>query len=132
MIFKTFWKPVCWALIIIILSVIPTDDLDSQMWSFVPYEDKIMHFIFYGIFSFLLMRAFLKYYKKTRPALILAFFTFVFIFIFGVILEIIQASLTSYREGDIMDMIFNLAGCISAILLILLIPFFRSGTEAKL
>jgi VanZ family protein len=131
MIFRIFWKPVSWAVIIIILSVMPTNELNSHMLSIVPYEDKIMHFIFYGIFSFLLIRALIIYYKKSRPAWLLALVTFIIIFFFGMILEIIQAKFTSYRQGDIIDMVFDLAGCLFAILLVLIIPYFRVSSGVK-
>jgi VanZ family protein len=131
MILKTFWKPVVWALIIIILSVIPTNEISSHMWTIVPYEDKIMHFIFYGIFSFLLIRALIIYYKKSRPVWLLALATFVIIFLFGMTLELVQAKFTSYRQGDIIDMIANLTGCIFAILIVFIIPYFRISSGAK-
>ncbi len=101
------------------------------MWSIVPYEDKIMHFIFYGIFSFLLIRALIIYFKKSRPAWLLALITFIITLIFGMALEIIQTIFTSYRQGDIIDMLFNLAGCLFAILLVLIIPYFRISSGAK-
>ena len=131
MIIKTFWKPFCWAIIIIILSVMPTDKIDSQVLSIIPYQDKILHFLFYGIFSFLLLRALVIYFKKSKSAWLLALITFLIIFIFGLALEIIQAKFTTYRQGDIIDMLSNLGGWICAILLVLLIPFFRNGSEAK-
>jgi len=125
MILKTFWKPVCWAVIIIVLSIIPTNDLNNHILSVVPNEDKIMHFIFYGIFSFLLIRALLIHFKKSRPVRLLAMIAFLIIFIFGITLELIQAKFTTYRQGDIMDMVFNQAGCIFSILLVALFPKLR-------
>ena len=109
----------------------PTDKIDSQVLSIIPYQDKILHFLFYGIFSFLLLRALVIYFKKSKSAWLLALITFLIIFIFGLALEIIQAKFTTYRQGDIIDMLSNLGGCICAILLVLLIPFFRNGSEAK-
>lgn len=131
MIFRIFWKPVSWALIIIILSVMPTNELNSQMLSIVPYEDKILHFVFYGIFSFLLIRALLIYYKNSRPSWLLALATFIIIFLFGMTLEIIQDKFTSYRQGDVLDMVFNLGGCLFAILLVLTISYFRTSSGVK-
>jgi len=131
MIFKIFWKPVVWALIIITLSVIPTNEISNHMWTIVPYEDKIMHFIFYGIFSFLLIRSLIIYYKKSQSVWLLALVTFIIIFLFGMTLEIVQAKFTSYRQGDIIDMMANLTGCIFAILIVLIIPCFRVSPGAK-
>jgi len=131
MIFKTFWKPVSWAVLISILSIMPTDGIDNQMWSFIPHQDKIMHFIFYGIFSFLLIRAFLSYFRKNRSVWMLALITFLIIVLYGIIIEIIQDRLTSSRQGDIMDMVSNLAGCIVGIFLVLFVPFFRVSSEIK-
>jgi VanZ family protein len=131
MFLKTFWKPLSWAIIIIILSVMPTDKIDGRVLSVVPYQDKIMHFIFYGIFSFLLLRALLVRFKKSKSVWSLALVTFLTIFIFGLSLEIIQAKFTSYRQGDLFDMVSNLVGCIFAILLVLFVPIFRASSDAK-
>jgi VanZ family protein len=131
MIFRTFWKPVCWAVIIIVLSVMPTDELDSHMWSVVPHQDKIMHLIFYVIFTFLLLRAFLIYFKKSKPVWLLVLITFLIILCYGAIIEIIQGRFIASRQGDIMDLVFNLVGSFIAILLVLLVPFFRVSSDIK-
>jgi len=131
MIIKMFWKPICWALLISILSIMPANDFDSQKWLALPYQDKILHFIFYGIFSFLLLRSLLSYFNKSKPIWLLALVTFIIILFYGAIIEIIQDRFTASRQGDIMDLIFNLAGCLTGVLLVLLLPFFRSSSRIK-
>lgn len=131
MILKTFWKPICWAVIIIVLSVMPAEKLDSHMWSVVPHQDKIMHLIFYAIFTFLLLRAFLIYFKKSKPVWLLVLTSFFIILCYGAIIEIIQGRLIASRQGDIMDLVFNLGGGAIAILLVLLVPHFRASSDIK-
>jgi len=131
MIFKIFWKPVSWAVLISILSIMPTDGIESHLWSFIPHQDKIMHFIFYGIFSFLLIRALLSYFGKNKSDWILALITLLIIVLYGLIIEIIQDRLISSRQGDIMDMFANLAGCVVGIILVLFVPFFRVSSKIK-
>jgi VanZ family protein len=131
MIIKTFWKPVCWAVLICILSIMPADDFNSQKWFTLPHQDKILHFIFYGIFSFLLLRSLLSYFNKSKPVWLLVLATFVIILIYGTIIEIIQDRFTASRQGDIMDIIFNLAGCLTGMILVFLLPFFRGSSKVK-
>jgi VanZ family protein len=131
MIVKTFWKPICWAVLISILSIMPTDDIDSHNWFIFPHQDKLLHLLFYGIFAFLLLRSLLAYFNKSRSAWFLSLVVFLIIFLYGMIIEIIQERFIPSRQGEIMDMFFNLTGCIIGILLGILIPYPRISSKIK-
>jgi len=109
----------------------PANDFDSQNWFTLPHQDKILHFIFYGIFSFLLLRSLLSYFNKSKPIWLLASVTFIIILSYGTIIEIVQDRFTASRQGDIMDIVFNLAGCLIGILLVFLLRFFRISSRIK-
>jgi VanZ family protein len=128
---KTFWKPICWAILIGILSFIPTDNLNTHKWFSFQHQDKILHFIFYGIFSFLLFRSISSYIKKSKPDWLNYLLTFLIVFFYGSIIELIQGKFTASRQGDVIDMLFNLAGYFIAMLLFLLIPSIRTSFKIK-
>jgi len=128
---KMFWKPICWAILIGVLSFLPTDDMNTQKWFNFQHQDKIMHFLFYGIFSFLLYRSISAYCSYERPGWLIFLLTFLVILFYGLMIEIIQDRFTASRQGDIIDMIFNLAGYFIAMVIILLIPALRSYSKLK-
>jgi glycopeptide antibiotics resistance protein len=131
MIIKKFWKPVCWAIIIGVLSFMPTDDLDTRKWFEFEHQDKLLHLFFYGVFSFLVFRSFTSYFNTSKPSWLIYLLTFLVIFLYGLVIEIIQGRFTASRQGDIADLIFNLTGYMIAMLFLLLIPFLRISQGIK-
>lgn len=69
-------------------------------------QDKIGHFVFYGIFTGILIKTFSVELIKNRPIVIAS----VFAFCFGAVIEIFQHFLTEDRFGSIWDLIFNTLG----------------------
>jgi len=128
---KIFWKPIGWAILIGILSFLPTDDFNGQKWFNFQHQDKILHLLFYGIFSFLLFRSIRSYINKSKPVWLTYLLTFVVILFYGLIIEFVQDRFTASRQGDIIDMVFNLAGYFVAIIFILLIPSIRNSPKIK-
>lgn len=131
MIIKRFWKPICWAIIIGVLSFMPSDDLNTQKWFDFQHQDKILHLLFYGVFSFLLFRSFSSQFIKSKPVWIIYLFTFLAILFYGSVIEIIQDRFTNSRQGDISDLLFNLAGYCISMSLFLFIPSLRISQEIK-
>ena len=79
-------------------------------------SDKLFHALAYIIFTALWF--FTCYYKlkfnKVRALIISALFSTVF----GIIIELLQGSLTASREADLYDVIANTAGTVIAIVVI--------------
>lgn len=128
---KVFWKPICWAVIISVLSFMPANDLSSQKWFDFEHQDKILHLLFYGVFSFLLFRSISYYFNKSKLVWLIYLLTFLVILFYGLIIEIIQDRFTASRQGDILDMVFNLTGYFVAMALFLLIPALKISPKIK-
>lgn len=83
------------------------DDLSSFN---IPYADKLVHFIFYFVgfvLGFLYIRQLKEYQKKNpRKIKLLAFL----LIIFGILIEVIQGTLTADRFGDVFDALANTVG----------------------
>lgn len=128
---KKFWKPLCWAVLIALLSFMPTNDLETQKWFNIPFEDKILHALFYAIFAFLIIRSLSSLFNKSKPFWVQIIITILVVLVYGSMIEIIQDRFTVSRQGDVLDLVFNLVGCFIAILFVLIIPYFRPSVKAK-
>ena len=84
----------------------------------IPYGDKIVHFIFYFVAA-VLGTLFLVEAKKERIVqsahVVILAFTLIF---FGIIIEVIQETMTTNRSGDAYDALANSMGIIVGILAI--------------
>lgn len=101
---------IAYTLIILTLSLIRLDQLPEHDISFL---DKFMHLIAYGLmFFFWFLSAKLKSLKL--PILSAAGLSFVV----GVIAEVLQGKLLAYRTADLMDILANTAGILTAAIFI--------------
>ncbi len=105
------------ALIILYLSLTSASTFDKLHLSEIPFYDGIVHFgMYFGLMSAIIFEN-QKALAKTRNLLI----TSLVPLFYGILMEFLQVSLTSSREGSISDFIFNSAGIIVAMLIWLMI-----------
>ena len=105
---SSFYPSLIWFLIILVGSILPSSNVEEiEVW------DKLLHFIFYAIFSFFL---FLLSHKLTLGLdSFIKKWTFVFtiVTIVGVGIEFIQYTLIPSRSGDWLDLLANSVGLIT-------------------
>ncbi|HRG27920.1 MAG TPA: VanZ family protein [Chitinophagales bacterium] len=103
-----------WALIILVVSVIPGEDLPSlSIWE----PDKVLHAFVYGVLTALI------YITRPQNAVFikkLVFQAILLCILYGFFIELIQLVLPT-RKFDILDALANTVGCFIAGALILLI-----------
>jgi len=76
----------------------------------VNFIDKILHLSAYFVVTLSWLFAFYKSLKfSSRESLIITA-----IFIYGIIIEVLQGTLTSYRQADLLDIFANLTGIVIA------------------
>ena len=98
-----------WAIIVLILSLIPSSTTPQLSAVKIPHFDKIIHFIFYFVLSFLLMLRFnITKYKINKIYVILI--SIIVSTIYGGMIEIMQDILTTERVADIFDFLTNFVG----------------------
>lgn len=114
MLFKNYWKSIAWFSIIILLSVISSNKLPEVSLSF-KFTDKIVHFVMYFIFSYLIMEGHEQHVVSTRKYHILV--AFLIPLAVGVFTELLQELITLTREGDPWDFVANAFGVIMGIIL---------------
>jgi len=74
----------------------------------IPFADKIFHFLSYVVLTILWYNTCYFYFKKAKAnALILAIVVSIS---FGIIIEVLQGTVTSYRSSDINDVFANSLG----------------------
>lgn len=96
---------VIWAVLIAVLSLVSLNSISKEIN--ISSNDKFFHFVFYAILTVLL----LLYKRKTKYNLLII----LFVIIYGIIIEILQALLTTNREADIYDAIANSLGAITGL-----------------
>lgn len=103
-----FKYPVLWAILILILSVIPAIDTPSISWM---EPDKLVHVIFYIILTLLICRALIS--KKGHSSKwIILFIGLIVSVLYGGLIEIIQEQLLSWRSGDLLDFAADAVGAV--------------------
>ena len=104
----SFYPSLIWFLIILLGSILPSSNVKE-----IEVSDKLIHFVFYAIFSFFL---FLLSHKATLGLdSLIKKWTFVFITgtMVGLSIEFIQYTLIPSRSGEWLDVLANSIGLIS-------------------
>jgi VanZ family protein len=123
--FKIYKYAYLWAIVVTILCGTNGNSLPHFDFSSLIRIDKIAHLFLFGTETFLIAIAAKKlYYDKTKFQII--FPAFLIGTAFGIIIEILQATVFINRSFDYLDMIANTIGCALA-WIILEIRFKRIG-----
>jgi len=99
------------------LSLADSNSFDNVLFADIPHLDKIVHFLMYaGLMSVIILEN-----RKSITGRQKLFTIALIPFTYGLLMEILQLTITSSRYADIYDVIFNSAGIIASILVWLLI-----------
>ncbi len=105
------------ALVIMYLSLANAHTFDKVTFFNFPGSDKIVHFCMYFGFMSVIIFENRKTIKSTGQLFLIALIPF----FYGVLMEILQSSLTTTRFGDVNDALANSVGIVVSLLLWLLI-----------
>ncbi|MDZ7742345.1 MAG: VanZ family protein [Bacteroidota bacterium] len=113
---KNFWPITLWALFVFILSAIPGNSI-PRLPSFFDWlkPDKIVHLVFYGVFTFLLLHGLVKQYGAGNKRFMYKIVAFNTGMVFGLLMEVLQYYEFSGRNGNIYDFIANTIGSLIGI-----------------
>lgn len=111
--FGQYWKVYTWCALITILSCLPADNEGSDWFNF-QHADKLLHVMFYGIFTALIIMSILQTTGNQNINMRAIMIVFVLVFSYGSVMEIIQHYLIPTRTGDPVDIVFNLIGWVIA------------------
>ena len=102
----------------LVLFLIPSQDIPGSRE--IPNLDKVVHVAFFMIFTFLFMRDLLKIrdLKSILPVYIIT--TILVVLFIAIMIELLQDNMNLGRDGDINDILYDLAGFILGMLLLIL------------
>jgi len=125
--YLVFWKTVAWTVFILVLFLIPSQNIPGNRE--IPYLDKAVHMVFFMVFTVLFMRDMLKIkgLKYISPAYIIV--TFLFVLTFAIMIEGLQDKMNLGREGDIIDIFYDIIGFLLGMLFLVFSYRFRSRSS---
>lgn len=91
----------------------------------VPFYDKWAHFVMYGVLS-LTIQFECQYRQLQRRSLSWWLLCGAFPCLWGVLMELAQATLTTYRSGDVLDALANVMGVVIGLVVGLAVCVFSS------
>jgi len=105
-----FWKPLGIGLFIVILCLIPSDNL-QKIDPKIGYEDLIIHLLMFIGLSVFLYRDLRSYSKFAPQVARITFITIGVCIMLGITTELLQFLLTGLnRSGSFVDLFFDMAG----------------------
>jgi len=111
-----------WTCSILLLCLEPANDLPKIEINNV---DKLAHFIFHFVFIvlwYLYFKSSIKIINYKTP--IILFFVSL---IFGILIEWSQKAFTTSRNGDILDVISNISGAFTALVILLSVQYYSNN-----
>lgn len=106
--FLKYALAITWSLILLYLSISPGTGLPKFAFLQFPYADKLLHLIFYAIFSLLLT-------FSRKPASNAYLFGFSVAFGYGCLMEGLQEWVFTWRSGEWLDLVANFTGTITGL-----------------
>lgn len=83
----------------------------------VHFFDKFVHVGGYFVLNLSWLLAFQTKIKTLKPAILIS----CLVFVYGIVIEVLQAVLTNYRQADFYDMLANLLGISIALFIFMLV-----------
>lgn len=101
------------ALLLLLLSLTNAERFEKIPHINIPYFDKMVHFGMYFVLMSVIIIEHRKSLKNPITLLLLALIPLAY----GILMEILQTTLTRTRSGDLIDAVFDAGGIIASILL---------------
>lgn len=107
---RNYWLAYGWAILILILCLIPGKDLPQWSWADLLSLDKPAHAVLFGLLAMFIYLGFLRQHglnqgRSRGVALALIIST-----LFGVATEVMQGTLLTDRVADPLDQLANMVG----------------------
>ena len=122
-----FWKTFAWFVFILVLFLIPSQVIPGSRE--ISNLDKAVHFVFFMVFTILFMIDMHKIYRLKLISISYILVTFLVVLSLGVIIEGLQDIMNLGREGEIIDIFYDLIGFIFGMLLLVIRYGFRTRSS---
>lgn len=101
-----------WALLILLLCLMPGNSLPQWSWADLFQVDKLVHALLYGILAFLMAIGLRRQQGHGALRSSLWWATLLVCVAYGIGLEVMQGTLLDGRTGDVLDAVANTAGAL--------------------
>ncbi|HAA00944.1 MAG TPA: VanZ family protein [Flavobacteriales bacterium] len=117
MLLRFLFPAICWALLIFLLCIAPSDQLpDTSIWDFISF-DKVAHLFIFSVFSLLIIVGLRRQYSYSALRYHAKRVAFLAASVYGVIIEFIQQVMNSGRHFEWMDVVADVIGSLLGITL---------------
>ncbi len=118
-------KTIIWTFIVVVVCIIPGNEIPSPPILNLPHLDKLVHGGLYFVLTFLAIHSFSKqeWINKLKQSPFL--FAFIYAVSLGIIIEFIQANFIPNRNGDIFDALANTTGSLLAVFVVKKLKLFH-------
>lgn len=111
---QNHWMSIIWAIFILVLCSIPGNQINKVKFIDIPNLDKFVHFIFYFVFTLLIISENNKLRLNRKVTVDAILIAATISLSYGALIEIIQKVLVINRGADIWDMVANTVGFLVA------------------
>jgi len=101
-----------WAVIILVISIIPISGTVPFLLFGVLPIDTAIHLLLYSTLVFILIVGFIKQYSFVRLRYSPILFAVLFTLIYGMIIEVLQGTVILARSFEVRDILANFIGCL--------------------
>ena len=109
---RTVW-PVLWAAGILVLTLMPGNDVPKWPWAEVIHLDKIVHFVLFGVLAWLMAGVFIHRYSLNANRAV--FIAFIVAVVYGGFIELLQGWMGMGRSADVWDLLVDALGAAVAV-----------------
>jgi len=106
---KSIFIALVLSIFILIVSLVP---INNKLLDEIKYSDKVIHVLFY-----LTLCLSWLFYFKTKNKIKQKFIIALGIFVYGIIIEVLQSDFTTYRTGSLYDVLANTVGIVIGLLI---------------
>ena len=106
----SFYPSLIWVLIILVGSILPSTNVQN-----IEVSDKLVHFLFYAVFSFFLFLLSHNVILGLDTLIKKWIFVFTIGTIVGLSIECVQYTLISSRSGEYLDILANSIGLVTTL-----------------
>lgn len=110
------WKAFIFTFLVLYASLSNMNSMDTAGFFSFPHADKLVHFLMFLVLTLSWLSGISKYYRHHRKKVLL-YPVGISIFIFGVLMELLQHYISSGRTAELTDILANTLGIIAAFIL---------------
>ena len=117
---------ICWIMLIAVGHALPGSDLLNTVFLNIPHFDKLVHLGMFLTAYFLVTKAFLQQYSQSYNRYLV-----VWLIAYGLLLEYLQGAIFIDRSMDVYDVLADVVGVFSGLLLYRKFPFYLAAHSNK-